>query len=179
MYLTKHLRVIRYPWYFHYALASVLRCSHLNRALDMLRLISVTLIFLIGCVPKPHEEWTRPQINGVVQQNGSPVVDGGIYVGYSQTKDCSKLMEAATTNTEGSFEVLANKQRKFWYDIINGENVGQLITICIKTSDQYFYGGEFLFKKFSKPHFKLICDISQNARERGNQLASVCRESHV
>ncbi len=134
-----------------------------GRCLAYFSLFALTSpLFVLGCVPYPHEVVRTPEIRASFVRGIAPVGGAEVLIGRSpEYRDpCKGAHVVGMTDEKGQITVPARIETEIWYSLVHPpQTVGQVTNLCFRVPGQStIFGAQFLHKLQDKPSFSVVCD---------------------
>jgi hypothetical protein len=136
-----------------------------------LRLVVVALSVccLCACYPRPHRFFERPDISGVLLDNGTPVSGAAVVIAHTRGDDgnyCEGGRAVGVTDATGAFRIDADTTLHLFTSILNPPNTVSVATsVCFKIGANQKLGVVLLSHSDRKTSYVLSCNTSSPPAE--------------
>jgi hypothetical protein len=124
---------------------------------------SATLL-LAACYPRPHEYIRVPAVSGVLLNAGNPVRGATVFVAQMAAVHdnyCQGLRSVGTTDSNGNFQIAPLIEHRLFASMLNPPRfIGQMTSVCFKTTEQQYYGMSIIAPTDHQTSYKASCDLT-------------------
>jgi hypothetical protein len=126
---------------------------------------------LVSCVPKPHIAFVRPEVSGVILDDGRPVLGVELFLSKAAVVDqpCEYFGERINVSLEGRFSWPSIQERLLFDSLIDPVELRSNFTVlCIRHPTKGRLVGAMLFTNQKVPVSLLLnCDVAHPGSSRG------------
>ena len=124
---------------------------------------------LCACYPRPHRFFERPDISGVLLDNGAPVSGATVLIAHTRGDNgnyCEGGQGVGVTDSAGAFRVDADTTLHLFTSILNPPNrVSVATSVCFKIGARQKLGVVLLSHTDRKTSYVLSCNTNSPPTE--------------
>ncbi len=125
------------------------------------------LVFVVGCIPYPHQQHRHPQIEGIVRRGGAPWANATVTLSVESSDNKSIPPQKTQTDSNGAFQLLPRKEWKLLMTLGDRRDVWRVCFFDDAASpacweDRGFWGGptnQTLLCEIGTPGFQVDCQV--------------------